>query len=237
MVRALIDGDNLAVACAATAEDAPEAWVACSRAKTFLETILELSGASEYEVWLSGSNNFRYSVYPEYKANRKGAARPRWEVAVKSYLTDSWAANWSEGCEADDMLVIRHQELGALATLAHLDKDMNQSAGKHFNWELKRDGEVIREARIYDVSREEGDRFFWYQMLTGDATDNIKGVPGIGPKKAEGILSGLSTNQEMYEACQDLYSCEEELDMNAACLFIWRKPNDSWKSLIGVNNG
>lgn len=233
-IRALVDGDNLAFACAASAEDADEAWVACSRAQSFMETILQSTGVTEFEVWLSGPDNFRYTVYPEYKGNRKGAYRPKWEKDVKDYLTIEWNANWSEGCEADDMLGVRLTELGSDAILCHLDKDMNQIAGKHFNWAIIRLGNVVREARIYDVTPEEGDRFFWKQVLTGDTTDNIKGVSGIGPVKAEGILRGCFTNQDCYEKVLPWFSCEEELDMNAQCVYIWRKPNDSWRNLIDV---
>jgi 5'-3' exonuclease len=235
-IRSLVDGDNLAFACAASAEDADEAWIACSRAQHFMETILQSTGATEYEVWLSGPNNFRYNVYPEYKANRKDAYRPKWEKEVKDYLTLEWNANWSEGCEADDMLGVRLTELGSEAILCHLDKDMNQIAGKHFNWAIIRLGVVVREAKIYDVSPEEGDRFFWEQVLTGDkATDNIPGIHGIGPKKAKQILLGATTNAEAYERVAEAYGSEEELDMNAQCIYIWRKPNDSWRNLIVPN--
>lgn len=232
IIRALVDGDNLAFACAASAEDADEAWIACSRAHQFMDTILQSTSANEYEIWLSGSHNFRYDVYPEYKANRKDAYRPKWEKEVKQYLTLEWNANWSEGCEADDMLGCRSYEIGSDTILCHLDKDMNQIKGKHFNWAIIRLGKIVREARIYDVSPEEGDRFFWKQVLTGDTTDNIKGVPKIGPVKAEQILLGATTNAEAYERVAEAYGSEEELDKNAQCIYIWRKPNDSWRNLI-----
>jgi 5'-3' exonuclease len=228
----IIDGDTVAFACAASAEDTEEPWIACGRAKEMLANILADCETNSYEVWLSGKNNFRYSVYPEYKANRIGAYRPKWEKEVKQYLTDQWGANWSDGCEADDMVGRRLIEVGDNGILAHIDKDLNQITGWHYNWELRRNGEVIREAKKYFVSPEEGDNFFWYQLLVGDTTDNIKGVPGIGPKKAEKLLRECKDNQSAYKVCQDLYSCEEELDMNAQCLYIHRKPNDSWRSLI-----
>ena len=130
------------------------------------------------------------------------------------------------------MLGVRLTELGSEAILCHLDKDMNQTAGKHFNWAIIRLGNIVREAKIYDVSPEEGDRFFWTQCLVGDPTDNIKGVPGIGKVKAEAILRDCNGNQECYEAVKNAFACEEELDMNAQCIYIWRKPNDSWRSLL-----
>ncbi len=197
-----------------------------------LEHILLDVQAKEYELWLTGGHNFRYDIYPEYKANRKDNYRPKWEKEVKQHLVNTWDANTTDGIEADDMLGIRLTELGEEGIMCHLDKDMNQIAGKHFNWELTRLGNIVREKRWYSVTPEEADYFFYYQLLIGDPTDNIKGVNGIGPKKAKALLDSTERSG-WYEAIKDLYSCEEELDLNATCLYIWRKHNDSWRNLIG----
>lgn len=230
-MRALIDADNLAFACAASAEE-EDVEVACTRADSFIENILAETGATEYELWFSGDNNFRYNVYPEYKGNRKASYRPLWEKEVKQYITEKWEANWTDDIEADDMLGIRQLECTD-TILAHLDKDLNQIKGLHYNWELRRLGEVVREKRIYTVSNEEADYWFFYQLLVGDTTDNIKGVRGIGPKKAAGILHGCESNRERYEAVLGRYSSEEELDLNAQCVYIHRKHNDHWRNIIG----
>lgn len=243
-MRALIDADNLSFACAASAEE-EDVEVACTRADSFIENILAETGATEYELWFSGDNNFRYNVYPEYKGNRKASYRPLWEKEVKQYITEKWEANWTDGIEADDMLGIRQTELvtgqgtwldpddfGA-SIICAIDKDLNQIKGLHYNWELRRLGEVVREKRIYTVSNEEADYWFFYQLLVGDTTDNIKGVKGIGPKKAAGILHGCESNRERYEAVLGRYSSEEELDLNAQCVYIHRKLNDYWRNIIG----
>ena len=231
-MRALIDADNLAFACAASAEE-EDVEVACTRADSFIENILAETGATEYELWFSGDNNFRYNVYPEYKGNRKASYRPLWEKEVKQYITEKWEANWTDDIEADDMLGIRQLECTD-TILAHLDKDLNQIKGLHYNWELRRLGEVVREKRIYTVSNEEADYWFFYQLLVGDTTDNIKGVQGIGPKKAAGILHGCESNRERYEAVLGRYSSEEELDLNAQCVYIHRKLGDHWRNIIGA---
>lgn len=231
MLRGLIDADNVAFACAASAEDS-ELWVATSRADQMIENILHQSGSTEYELWLTGGKNFRYTVYPEYKANRADSYRPKWEKETKQHMRDKWQANTTDGIEADDMLGIRATELGDSSILIHLDKDINQIPGMHYNWELTRKGTIVREWKKYYVTPEEGNYFFYYQLLTGDPTDNIKGVSGIGPKKAAALLDNHGPH-EWYEAIRDCYSSEEELDLNAQCLYIWRKHNDSWRNLIG----
>ena len=228
-MKALIDADNLAFACAASAEDSSEG-IACSRAAAMVETILHDTDATEYELWLSGGTNFRYKAYPEYKANRLDAKRPTHEKAVKDFLTEHWQANWTDGIEADDMLGVRQHELTD-SILCHLDKDINQIKGLHYNWELTRLGKVIRERKIYTVTPEEADRYFFYQLLIGDNTDNIKGVVGIGPKKASEILDNIPS-KEWRSYIASLFSCEEELALNATCVYIWRKQNDSWRNMF-----
>jgi DNA polymerase-1 len=196
-----------------------------------IENILHQSGSDEYELWLTGGQNFRYAVYPEYKANRSGSYRPKWEKETKQHMRDKWQANTTDGIEADDMLGIRAGELGDKSILIHLDKDINQIPGLHYNWELTRKGTIVREWKKYYVTPEEGNYFFYYQLLIGDPTDNIKGVSGIGPKKAEALLGNYGPH-EWYEAIRDCYTSEEELYLNAQCLYIWRKHNDSWRNLI-----
>lgn len=229
MTKALIDGDNVAIACAASAGDDSDLWVATSRTQEMLERILHDVGATEYEVWLSGGDNFRYKVYPEYKADRYKAKRPKWEKEVKQYLVDQWQANTSDGCEADDMLGVRQmQEIGTI--ICHLDKDINMIPGRHYNWELSRLGKVVRSAKQYTVTNEEAIRFFYYQMLVGDPTDHIKGIPGIGPKKAAILLDSVAPKEEEYfQVVRDQYGSDEEMEMNGKVLWIWRRMNDIWR--------
>lgn len=221
-MKAIIDSDTIAFSCAATAEDSEE-WVAHARANEMVERILAATNATEYELWLSGLDNFRYSIYPEYKANRLDSYRPKWEKSVKDFLTDQWNANWSVGCEADDMCGVRS---GPGTIICHIDKDLNQIPGLHYNWELTRLGKVIKPETIYEVTPEEGLRYFHYQLIVGDTTDNIKGIPGYGPKKAEKLLD--CPLEEQLDVIRSYYSCDEELELNGGVLWIWKKMNDIW---------
>ena len=223
----LIDADTVAFGCAASAEDS-ELWVATSRADQMIENMLTATGADEYELWFSGPNNFRYQIYPEYKANRIKTYRPKWEQDVKTHMTEVWNANLTDGIEADDMVGIRQMELKD-TMISHVDKDINMIPGMHYNWELVRLGKVIREAKIYEVSHNEADLTFFTQLLVGDPTDGIKGVPGIGPKRAKALLDMCNTTEDYLQMLEDQYSCFEEMDMNASCLWIHRKHNDYWK--------
>lgn len=228
---AIIDGDNLAITCAASGEEFPNPGIACARADQMIEGLMIDTNAEDCAIILSGPVNFRKSVYPEYKANRIGKPRPRYEHEVKAYLEKHWQATRTDGIEADDQMGILYNSVQN-AVLVHLDKDINQIAGYHFNWEIRRHGEIVREKRLYNVTSYEANRFFWYQLIVGDNnTDNIKGVQGMGPKKADAFLDSTPA-EEWYQGILDMYGSEEEMDMNAQCVYIHRKVNDNWRNII-----
>ena len=221
----LIDADTIAFAPAASCGEDDPLWVATSRAETMVDGILQGTGANAFELWLTGPGNFRFNYYPEYKANRIGTPRPKWEPDVRQFLIEKYGAKLSEGCEADDMV-------GALQTdntiIAHIDKDINMIPGWHYDWGLMRKGIQVREPRKYFITPEEAIYNFYYQMLIGDTTDNLKGVVGIGPKKAKALLEG-KTEQEMFDAVRETYNNDEDMLMQGQCLWIWRKMNDVWR--------
>jgi 5'-3' exonuclease len=225
-MKCLIDADTVAFACAASAEDV-ECSFGIARAYTLVESILAATKATSFELWLSGPTNFRYSVYPEYKANRLNGYRPKWEKEVKQYLVDEWGAQWSNNCEADDMVGVKQCTSEEPTIIAHIDKDINMIPGEHYSWEISRLGKVVRPATLYTVKDEDALRFFYYQLIVGDkGTDNIPGVRGYGPKKADAILAECADEASMYKATRDLYASLEEMEMNARCLWIWRKMGD-----------
>lgn len=104
-MQALIDGDIVVYSNAASAEDDP-VEVAYMRIDQMMHSILDTTGADTFRVFLSGSNNFRHEIYPEYKANRKDMIDPRWRKACKEYLVREWDAEVTDGYEADDALGI-----------------------------------------------------------------------------------------------------------------------------------
>lgn len=136
---------------------------------------------NDIESYVGGEGNFRFDIYPEYKANRKDLEKPKYLKEAYAYLVHFWNGTVVNGIEADDMVAIRSTELGDNCIIVGIDKDLRQLAGTHYNWK-KREFETI--------TPEQAEYNFWMQMLTGDTSDNIKGVKGIGPKKAEKILKG-----------------------------------------------
>ena len=73
-------------------------------------------------------------------------------------------------------------------------------------------------------------KFFYKQILTGDRADNIVGLYGIGPKKAEKILADCKTEQDFYLECLHQYGGEEDRVVeNARLLWLRRYPEQLWE--------
>lgn len=231
---ALIDSDTPVFATAIASEDVSESF-AKSRLDLTIRNIIKGSGCTDYKLFVSGGNNFRYDIDPTYKANRTGTD-PKWREALRLHLIKEWGAYECVGFEADDMCGVEQREDGGTCIVA-IDKDLLQVPGLHYSWPITRKNTRVREGLFREISKEEGMRRFFTQALTGDTSDNIKGIYGIGKKKAAKILENCNTEEEMYASVQNEYfnnalygkevrSLESEstrLTKNLDLLWIWRE--------------
>src|SRR5512143_417281 len=186
MTTALIDGDILVYSVGFFAEDKTEDE-ALVEMDSKLDEITFNCGCSDSVIYLSGSNNFRQKIYPAYKANRK-QEKPKHFNALRNYLIKVEQAQVAEGQEADDALgIAQHRAERDTTIICSLDKDLLMVEGWHYNW--RRDETV-------EVTKLEGLRNFYRQLLTGDTTDNIPGIYGVGSKKAEAMLAGCEFEED-----------------------------------------
>ena len=143
-------------------------------------------------VAVKGQGNFRHDVYPQYKANRKelDADLKKALNYGHNYMLEYHRAIPASGMEADDLVSIWAHECisaGQDYTIAGIDKDLLQIPGQHYNFAKKKHTVIDEDAGHYNLM---------IQCLTGDSTDNIPGIKGIGPKKAEKILKSIPTNRQ-----------------------------------------
>jgi 5'-3' exonuclease len=213
-MEALLDGDIYAFRVACTTENDNEA-IAVYRVNEMIENTLAEVEASEYKLFFTSPDNFRKHIYPEYKANRT-ATKPKHLQFLRDYLVESWQGTVAEKMEADDYLGINQHESSIICSI---DKDLLQVPGKHYNFVKK---------EFYEVDEETGFRNFYTQLLTGDTSDNIKGIAGIGPVKAKKALTGYFTEQGMFSVVREMYANDEWMIMNGRCLHILRSLDDDW---------
>lgn len=193
-----------------------------------LDGLLARLNMPSFQLYLTGDNNFRYTIYPEYKANRP-KERPEYLKDVKQHLVNSYGAVVSDGCEADDLCGIDQCTSDDETFIVAIDKDLDMIPGKRYSPAIMRNGQIVKDEREYYITPTDAIQFFYHQLLIGDPTDNVKGAAGIGKVKAKRILEGLTDERELFEAVQPLFSCDEELLLNAQLLWIWREPEGIWK--------
>lgn len=187
--------------------------------KETIESILNNTASTSYNLYLTGKNNFREQVATirPYKGNRDKSHKPTHYDSITEYLTKYWNAEIIDGMEADDAIAMNR---GDSTIIASIDKDLDQLPGWHYN---------IVKKESYFVTEEEAIRNFYTQLLSGDSTDNIQGIPGVGKKTASKWLKDCKSEKDMYAICKDKYSTFNELNENAQLLWLRRKPEDYWR--------
>jgi 5'-3' exonuclease len=174
-----------------------------------IKEIMDNTEATKGLVFLKGPDNFRYLVDPDYKGHRKDGLDEDVKERIKmlyEYANDS--AILSHNGEADDYVHIAAQEARSVGddyVVCCIDKDLQQIAGLNYNY---------RSCVIRLITDEEAYRFTMKQFLTGDATDNIRGIHKLGPKTADKLLDHIPV---------------EQLWDNVIKIWSEKLPKDEWK--------
>ena len=195
----LIDGDPLTYRIGFAIERDPMGMVAgrYNMTKAIDRILIDLAPhyKGDYRIFIGGEGNFRKkraNLIP-YKGNRAISNRPKHYDALRELLVREWGAEIINGMEADDKLGIeltkgykesKHE--GDTAFSEHIcvsiDKDLLMVPGDHYNF--------VKKTFNY-IDEKTGYKNFTRQMLTGDATDNIPGLRGIGPKAADKLVNSV----------------------------------------------
>lgn len=146
----------------------------------------------EAQIYIQGGGNYRNLVatIQQYKGNRDPSKRPIFFDEIRTYLMEYHGAVLVNRMETDDALGII-QTRSKDTCIVTIDKDLDTIYGPHYNF-----GKQL----YYEVSPEDADFFYWTQVMTGDSSDNIRGIPKVGPKTAQKIL------QPYYGSWVDLHN-------------------------------
>lgn len=198
--------------------------------KSMIQTTLERTEADAFRLYLTGKTNFRddVAVTKVYKGNRDEAHKPHHGTAIKQYMHENYDVNVSEYEEADDVVAYNHYRMWKEDTLGtvlcSVDKDLDMVPGMHYSF-LKDE--------CYLVTPEAALRKFCTQLLTGDSTDNIPGLPKIGPKKADAILAEVDPYHWELEVL-DQYRRKgfdmKYLNEQGQLLWMRREPREMYES-------
>jgi len=226
--KTFIDGDIVAYRMAASADSRGYDFrTAAANVDGMIEDIIHVAmdfpGPECFKVYLTGRGNFRYDIAKAapYKANRSGKPKPVLLMDLRLHMEEKWNAIVSEGEEADDLISLAVTQEGPTSCVASIDKDMLQLNCWHYNF-VKRQWKFVEEF--------EGLHFFYSQILMGDNADNIKGIDGVGPQRAEVILKGCESEQDLYERCLEAYYGDRDRVVeNGRLLWLRRQPEELWE--------
>ena len=156
------------------------------------------------------STTFRNEIYPEYKANREAPPedlRPQFGLIRTATLAFNLPCIEKEGYEADDLIATyarQASEIGADVSIVSSDKDLMQLIGPHVEmYDTMKDRRIGSEQVVekFGVGPE---KMIDLQSLAGDSTDNVPGVPGIGPKIAAQLLEEYGTLEVLLERAGEI---------------------------------
>ena len=189
MTTALIDADIVAFRAAAKVQDdfgdgkVSDSRVAIREAEFILQSWTQYIKPNISILCFSCSSKkyFRHDIYPEYKAQRRDLERPQALNDVIAYLKDKYKYLEVKGLEADDLMGIYGTGTQfPNPVIVSIDKDMMTVPTKVFNPDKMR--------RAVKINTGIANTLMFKQAMTGDSTDNYKGIPGTGPAKAEKII-------------------------------------------------
>jgi hypothetical protein len=186
-------------------------------------------------------HNFRYFLTDKVKYKGQRKEKAKLFQAMFEYAQEYLPADRLKlitGSEADDYLVELHDPRTVLASC---DKDMFQSPGMHY---------YIRDNSIKLVTQEEASRNLCYQLVIGDAVDNVPSITrwleisGLNDeakkvsksaykKKAETLLGLMTTSSSMLSYVRALFlfhglDPKETLDITGQMVYLWRYEGDGW---------
>lgn len=261
IMKALIDADIFQWELGSLTDDEykPVGWpIVQNMVQAKIDRIMEATGASEYQLYVTSEDksNFRFDVatIQPYKGNRSGSEKPHWYTQIRNLLVDQRGAIECFGQEADDamsiaqwedyrdMLAFNEKAMEEVEPVLNVrenlrtvicsrDKDLNMVPGYHYTWSAG--GQ--KERPMWFQTELGGLQCFYKQCLTGDSTDHILGLFGVGKsstllKKIDELEDELSMYEFVLEQYQKRFGsyAEQFLIENARLLWMRSKEHELW---------
>ena len=142
---------------------------------------------------------WRTDVLPEYKANRIASPPLAREQLrrVKDKLKADGLLLWSvDTFEADDLLAtaaVHAAAAGHEVRVISADKDLLQLVGEGVTVQSPMTGVIFDDMAVQEKHGVPPVQMVDYLSLLGDKSDNVAGVPGVGPVSAAALLKHFGT--------------------------------------------
>ncbi len=156
----------------------------------------------------AGRYTFRNEIYPAYKANRSETPEdliPQFAPIRDAVRAFSLACIEMDGFEADDLIATYARqavEQGMEVVVVSSDKDLMQLVRPGVSLFDPMKNKAIGAAEVMEKFGVAPDKVIHAQALIGDSTDNVPGVPGIGPEKAAIFINHFGSIEAIYNRAE-----------------------------------
>ena len=167
---------------------------------------------------------FRTDFYPDYKAHRPDAPAdliPQFPLIREAVHAFDIPCLEQAGYEADDLIATYARlacDAGASATIVSSDKDLMQLVTDCVIMYDTMKDKKIGIAEVIEKFGVPPEKVIEVQSLIGDSTDNVPGVPGIGPGAASAFISVFGSIEEIYKLKDQPEKIEQKLTSSLADL-------------------
>ena len=177
----------------------------CNMLLKLIEDIQQEKGGkiSIAVIFDAARETFRNKIYPEYKANRSDPPddlKPQFDIIKRVPESFNLQSIQSIGFEADDLIASYSKiavEQGRKVTIISSDKDLMQLlVGNISIIDPMKKKEINRES-VFEKFGVYPEKVIDVQALAGDSSDNVPGVPGIGPKIAAQLINSFGTVENL----------------------------------------
>ena len=163
-------------------------------------------------VFDSGQKTFRHELYPEYKAHRPPAPEdliPQFLIAREAAKVLGFPIIEKVGYEADDIIasIVKIFPSNEIVIISS-DKDLMQLVSDRVCLYDGMKNKYIKHAEVLEKFGVDPQRVVDVLAIMGDASDNIPGVPGIGPKGASELVN-------LFGSVENILANAESIKQNA----------------------
>ncbi|HEU4731725.1 MAG TPA: 5'-3' exonuclease H3TH domain-containing protein [Kofleriaceae bacterium] len=164
------------------------------------------AGYDHTAICCDAGRSFRKDISPEYKSTRPErdeALTHQLRVAEETLAADGFPVFSVKGFEADDLIATattwaRAQEPPHDIVVASSDKDLLQLVGEGVRAYSIRNDTILGPDEVIAKFGVRPDQMRDWLILVGDKSDNVKGIPGVGEKRATELLTRFSSLRDLF---------------------------------------
>ena len=167
----------------------------------------------ETELIFTQDTNFRYTLYPLYKFNRKEkTALDETVKELKKLVINRLDFAYTElNVEADDVVISKakyHTDKNTKVFIVAMDKDVvNASTVPTYNYHH------MKKLWIEANSAQKIEEWYLFQAIMGDSEDKIPGIKGVGKVGAKKIVEDLKAGRLSKEGYAMKFGSTEECEL------------------------